>query len=63
MVLAWDIAREIVPIPKATSPARQVENLGALNVRLDAEDVVAITRLGRPDGRMKNQDPAVYEEF
>lgn len=63
VVLAWDIAREIVPIPKATSPARQVENLGALNVRLDAEDVVAITRLGRPDGRMKNQDPAVYEEF
>ncbi len=63
VVLAWDIAREILPIPKAASPVRQIENLGALDVTLDADDVAAITALGRPDGRMKGQDPAIYEEF
>ncbi len=63
VVLAWDVARGIVPIPKAASTKRQVENLGALEVVLDSEDVASITAMGRPDGRMKDQDPAVYEEF
>lgn len=63
VVLAWDLARGIVPIPKAASEKRQLENLGAVEVALDSEDVAAITAMGRPDGRMKDQDPAVYEEF
>ena len=63
VVLAWDIARRIVPIPKAASAKRQEENLGALGVDLDGDDVAAITAMGKPDGRMKDQDPAVYEEF
>ncbi|WP_324012332.1 aldo/keto reductase [Microbacterium sp. JZ37] len=62
-VLAWAIARVSIPIPKAASDERQIENLGALEVELDEDDIAAITALGRPDGRLADQDPAEYEEF
>jgi hypothetical protein len=32
-------------------------------VTLSDAEVEAITALGRPDGRLKGQDPATYEEF
>lgn len=63
VILAWGIARGVVPIPKAASEERQRENLGALDVRLTDDEIETITALGRPDGRLKGQDPAVYEEF
>ena len=63
VILAWGIARGVVPLPKAASVERQRENLGALEVRLTDDDIAAITALGRPDGRLSDQDPAVYEEF
>jgi len=62
-ILAWAIARGAVPVPKATSVERQRENLGALELSLADDEVAAITALGRPDGRRKDQDPAVYEEL
>lgn len=62
-ILAWHVARGVVPIPKASSSRRQLENLAALDVTLTEDQVARITALGRPDGRLKNQDPAVYEEF
>lgn len=63
IVLAWAIARGAVPIPKASSIERQEENLHAAHIRLDDEDVHAITKLSSPEGRMRGQDPAEYEEF
>ncbi|GEK80307.1 aldo/keto reductase [Agrococcus baldri] len=63
VILAWAIARGVVPVPKAASEARQRENLGALELRLSDDEIATITALGRPDGRLKGQDPAVYEEF
>lgn len=63
VVLAWHLARGAVPVPKAASDARQIENLGALDVTLTPGDVEAITALGRPDGRLHGLDPATYEEF
>lgn len=63
VVLAWAIARGAVPLPKAASPARQVENLGAVDVALSDDEVAAISALGRPDGRLADQDPAVYQEL
>src|SRR5690606_32718332 len=63
VVLAWAIARGAVPLPKAASAERQRENLGALDVALRDDEVAAITALGRPDGRLADQDPAVYQEF
>ncbi len=62
-VLAWAIARGAVPLPKAASPARQLENLGAVDLRLADDEIAAITALGRPDGRLADQDPAAYQEF
>ena len=52
-----------LPLPKASSPERQVENLEAPSVTLSGDDIDAITALGRPDGRINDQDPATYEEF
>lgn len=63
VVLAWAIARGAIPLPKAASPQRQLDNLAAVDVHLDEADVDAITGLGRPDGRLAGQDPATYEEF
>ncbi len=63
VVLAWEVARGVVPIPKAASAERQAENLAAADIELSAEDIRAITALGRSDGRIANQDPATYQEF
>lgn len=63
VVLAWHRARGVTAIPKAAHRDRQRENLASLSVTLSDEEVAAITALGRPDGRLKGQDPAIYEEF
>lgn len=62
-ILAWHVARDVVPLPKSADPGRQRENLAAAEVVLAPAEVAAITALGRPDGRLRDQDPAVYEEF
>ncbi|MGC4759333.1 aldo/keto reductase [Micromonospora trifolii] len=62
-ILAWHVARQVIPLPKAASPQRQVENLDVFDIKLTDGEVEAITALGRPDGRLADQDPAVYEEF
>lgn len=62
-ILAWHVARGVVPLPKSQNPERQLENLSAAEIALSDEEVAAITALGRPDGRLKGQDPAGYEEF
>lgn len=61
--LAWHAARGIVPIPRSTNPGRQKSNLEAVNITLDHDDIQVISALGRPDGRIKDQDPRTYEEF
>lgn len=63
VVLAWHIARGAVPIPKASSPSHQEANLASVSVALTDQHIEAISALGRPDGRLAGQDPAVYEEF
>ncbi|RKN27248.1 aldo/keto reductase [Micromonospora musae] len=62
-ILAWHVAREVIPLPKAASPKRQQENLDIFGIELTDAEIAAITALGRPDGRLADQDPAVYEEF
>ena len=61
-VLAWHVARGIVPVPKSADPARQVANLAALEITLTPDEVAAITALGRPDGRLFDGDPETHEE-
>ncbi|MBX7267607.1 aldo/keto reductase [Micromonospora sp. Llam7] len=62
-VLAWHVARQVIPLPKAAGSERQRENLDVFGIALSEAEIEAITALGRPDGRTAGQDPAVYEEF
>ncbi|MDU9261509.1 aldo/keto reductase [Staphylococcus pseudintermedius] len=41
----------------------QLENFDIFDFHITDEDLQAIDQLTRADGRRKNQDPAVYEEF
>jgi 2,5-diketo-D-gluconate reductase B len=61
VALAWLLAQEgVAAVPKAASPERQAENLGALRVTLDAEDLAAIAELPK-DRRFVN--PAMAPDW
>lgn len=62
-ILAWHVARGVLPLPKSANPERQGENLAAADVVLSSDEVASITALSRTDGRLKDQDPARCEEF
>lgn len=63
VVLRWHTQLGALPIPKAVSPVHQQENIDLFGFSLTEEEMKQIGSLTRPDGRMKNQDPDVYEEF
>ncbi|GBR11936.1 aldo/keto reductase [Gluconobacter frateurii] len=63
VILRWHHQLGSVPIPKSATPKRQIENMSIFDFTLTDEDMAAIATLARPNGRLKNQDPAVYEEF
>ncbi|WP_202814517.1 aldo/keto reductase [Aureimonas frigidaquae] len=63
VILRWQVQLGTVPLPKATSDARQVENRSIFDFALTAADMDTITALGRKDGRLADQDPSRYEEF
>jgi len=63
VILRWHHQLGSVPIPKSATPKRQIENISIFDFTLTDEDMAAIATLARPDGRINNQDPAVYEEF
>lgn len=63
VTLAWHRQRGALAIPKASSPSRIQENFDSQQVQLAEDELAAITSLGTPVGRMKGQDPAIYEEF
>ncbi|MCB5191651.1 aldo/keto reductase [Methylobacillus arboreus] len=63
VILRWHVQLGAVPLPKAASRERQVENLSVFDFELLPEDMATIATLARPDGRIADQDPARYEEF
>ncbi|HWK40471.1 MAG TPA: aldo/keto reductase [Croceibacterium sp.] len=63
IVLRWQVQSGCLPLPKSTSPARQAENLAVFDFELSTNDMTAIAAVDRSDGRLNNQDPAIYEEF
>lgn len=63
VILRWHIQLGAIPIPKSASPERQLENISIFDFILNEEEMERIATLTRPDGRLKNQDPAFYEEF
>lgn len=63
VVLAWHIARGVVPIPRSSSLERQISNLQATELELGAEEIARITELGTNGHRVLDLDPATHEEF
>lgn len=62
-ILRWHIQLGALPLPKSSSPGRQLENLSLFDFSLTDEQMLQISKLTRSDGRINDQDPAVYEEF
>lgn len=63
LVLKWEISLGVLPIPKASSYARQKGNLDPFDFEISSSDMQRINDLTKPDGRTNNQDPTVYQEF
>lgn len=63
VILRWQVELGVIPLPKASSDARQVENLSVFDFALSDEDKASIASLARADGRTADQDPATYEEM
>ena len=63
LVLKWEISLGVLPIPKASSYARQKGDLDLFDFEISSSDMQRINDLTKPDGRTNNQDPAVYQEF
>jgi len=63
IVLRWHYQLGAVPIPKSASPIRQIENISIFDFSLDNKDMETLASLTKDDGRLNNQNPAVYEEF
>lgn len=63
VLLRWHLERGVVPLPKSGDPVRQRENLRLFDFSLSAEQMESLAGLARDQGRLKGQDPAVYEEF
>lgn len=62
VVLRWHVERGVLPLPKSSQVERQRANLDIFDVALTADEVAAITALGRPDGRLFDGDPETHEE-
>ena len=63
IILRWHYQLGAISIPKSASPERRVENITIFDFKLNETEMNLIAELTRPDGRINNQDPAVYEEF
>ena len=63
VILRWHYQLGAIAIPKSATPARQLENISIFDFSLNEQEMSMISELSRPDGRIKNQDPAIYEEF
>lgn len=63
VILRWHHQLGAIPIPKSASRKRQIENISIFDFSLSEEEMHIMNEFTRPDGRRKDQDPAVYEEF
>ncbi len=63
LILRWELQLGTLPIPKSSTPNRQLGNLDVFDFEISAADMATINGLSHAAGRLKNQDPAVYQEF
>jgi diketogulonate reductase-like aldo/keto reductase len=62
-ILRWHVQLGVVPLPKSADPERQRTNLELFGFELSADEVAAISALGRADGRLFGGDPDTHEEM
>lgn len=63
LILRWELQLGTLPIPKSSTPNRQAGNMDVFDFEISAADMATINGLSQVDGRLNNQDPAVYQEF
>ncbi|MBT9654976.1 aldo/keto reductase [Lactiplantibacillus plantarum] len=63
LILRWELQLGTLPIPKSSTPSRQASNMDVFDFEISAADMATINGLSQVDGRLNNQDPAVYQEF
>jgi diketogulonate reductase-like aldo/keto reductase len=63
IILRWHYQPGVLPLPKATSKAHQIENFSIFDFTLSDDDMKAIASLTREDGRISDQDPSRHEEL
>jgi 2,5-diketo-D-gluconate reductase A len=52
VVIRWHLDSGLIAIPKTVRPERLKENIGALDFKLDGDDLRRIEALDSPNGRM-----------
>lgn len=57
IIIRWHLDNGLVVIPKTVNPTRLRENIAALDLKLDADDLARIAALDAPSGRI-GPDPA-----
>lgn len=62
-ILAWHIAKGVLPLPRSSKPARVASNLLALDVELSAEEVAALDALNRNEYVTEMACPAKFNEY
>ncbi len=63
IILRWHLQNGVIPIPKSQNKQRQIENIEVFDFELSSHDCALIDALNRANGRLKDQDPAAYQEF
>lgn len=63
VILRWHVQLGAIPIPRASSLAHQKENLDIFSFKLSEAEMQVISGFSRADGRLWDQDPAIYEEM
>ena len=58
LILRWELQLGTLPIPKSSTPKRQLGNLELFDFEISAADMAIINGLSTADGRLNNQDPA-----
>lgn len=63
IILRWHYQLGAIAIPKSSSAARQAANIDLFDFTLTEQEIAKINQLTKLDGRINDQDPAVYQEF
>jgi len=63
VILRWHVQVGSLPLPKSSTPARQVENLDVFGFELTDAEVAAIALLTKADGRLFDGHPDTHEEM